>query len=135
MIGPAELMEGNIARRQVQPAAGRVISRTLFKYLIRDMLFSFSVSFLFFFAVFFVNQLLLMAQEILAKHVPFYQVVMLVFFAMPQIIAMSTPFASLMGTLMTIGRMSSDNEVLIILASGLSYRMVFIPAVIVGIFI
>jgi lipopolysaccharide export system permease protein len=40
-----------------------------------------------------------------------------------------------MGTLITIGRMSSDNEVLIILASGLSYRMVFIPALAVGIFI
>jgi lipopolysaccharide export system permease protein len=31
--------------------------------------------------------------------------------------------------------MSSDNEVLIILASGLSYRMVFIPALAVGVFI
>jgi len=113
----------------------RVISRTLFKYLIRDMFFSFFVSFLFFFGVFFVNQLLLMAQEILAKHVPFLQVVMLLFFALPQIIAMSSPFASLMGTLMTIGRMSSDNEVLIILASGLSYKMIFIPAAIVGILI
>jgi lipopolysaccharide export system permease protein len=40
-----------------------------------------------------------------------------------------------MGTLMTIGRMSSDNEVLIILASGLSYRMIFSPAVVVGIII
>jgi len=119
----------------VRPLSDRTISRTLFKYLVRDMFFSFFVSFLFFFGVFFVNQLLLMAQEILAKHVPFLQVVMLVFFALPQIIAMSSPFASLMGTLMTIGRMSSDNEVLIILASGLSYKMVFIPAAMVGIII
>jgi lipopolysaccharide export system permease protein len=36
---------------------------------------------------------------------------------------------------MTIGRISSDNEVLIILASGLSYKMVFVPAAIVGIII
>jgi len=36
---------------------------------------------------------------------------------------------------MTIGRLSSDNEVLIILASGLSYRMVFIPALVVGVVI
>jgi lipopolysaccharide export system permease protein len=118
-----------------QPVNDRTISRTLFKYLIRDIFFSFFVSFLFFFSVFFVNQLLLMAQEILAKHVPFLEVMMLLFFALPQVIAFSSPFASLMGTLMTIGRMSSDNEVLIILASGLSYKMVFIPAVIVGILI
>ena len=116
-------------------APGRIISRTLFIYLVKDILFSFLVSFLFFFAVFFVNQLLLMAQQILTKHVPLYQVVLLVFFALPQVIALSTPFASLMGTLMTIGRLSSDNEILIILASGLSYRMIFLPALFVGIII
>ena len=113
----------------------RIISKTLFRYFIRDTLFSFLVSFLFFFGVFFVNQLLLMAQEILAKHVPLFQVMLLVFYALPSIIALSAPFASLMGTLMTIGRMSSDNEILIILASGLSYRMIFIPALVVGVFI
>ena len=76
-----------------------------------------------------------MAQEILTKRVPLYQVILLLFYALPSIIAMSAPFASLMGTLMTIGRMSSDNEVLIILASGLSYRMIFLPALAVGILI
>ena len=114
---------------------GRGVSKTLFTYLIKDTLFSFTVSFLFFFGVFFVNQLLLMAQEILAKHVPLFQVVLLVFYALPQVIAMSAPFASLMGTLMTIGRMSSDNEILIILASGFSYKMIFLPALLVGIVI
>jgi len=119
----------------VMPESGRAVSQTLFKYFVRDTLFSFFVSFLFFFCVFFVNQLLLMAQEILAKHVPFLQVLLLVFYALPSIIAMSAPFASLMGTLMTIGRMSSDNEILIILASGLSYRMIFLPALAVGVVI
>jgi lipopolysaccharide export system permease protein len=65
-----------------------------------------------------------MAQQILTKHVPFYQVVLLVFYALPQIICMSAPFASLMGTLITVGRLSADNEVLIMLASGISYRMI-----------
>ena len=76
-----------------------------------------------------------MAQEILTKKVPIFQVALLIFYALPSIIALSAPFASLMGTLMTIGRLSSDNEVLIILASGLSYRMIFLPALAVGILI
>ena len=113
----------------------RTISWTLFKYITRDILFSFLVAFLFFFFVFFVNQLLLMAREILTKKVPLFQVVLLIFYALPTIIAMSAPFASLMGTLMTIGRLSSDNEILIMLASGLSYRMIFLPALAVGIVI
>ena len=117
------------------PDTGRTVSLTLFKYILRDSLFSFLVAFLFFFFVFFVNQLLLMAQEILTKHVPFYQVLLLVFYALPSVIAMAAPFASLMGTLMTIGRLSSDNEVLIMLAAGFSYRMIFLPALAVGILV
>ena len=111
----------------------RTLSRTLFMYLIRDIAFAFFISFIFFFCIFFINQLLLMAQQILTKRVPLYQVVLLLFYAAPSIIALSTPFAALMGILMTVGRMSSDNEVLVILASGLSYRMIFLPALVLGI--
>jgi lipopolysaccharide export system permease protein len=98
-------------------------------------MFSFLVSFLFFFFIFFVNQLLLLAQEILTKRVPIGQVALLVLYSIPSIIAMAAPFASLVGTLMTVGRMTSDNEVLVMLSSGLSYRNIFAPALAVGILI
>jgi lipopolysaccharide export system permease protein len=107
----------------------------MFRYIVGDTLFSFFVAFLFFFFIFFVNQLLLMAQEILTKRVPFYQVALLILYSLPSIIAMSAPFASLVGTLMTIGRLTSDNEVLVMLSSGLSYRNIFLPALLVGVII
>jgi lipopolysaccharide export system permease protein len=113
----------------------RAVSFTLFKYLVSEALFSFLVAFLFFFFIFFVNQLLLLAQEILTKKVPFYQVALLVLFAIPSIIALSAPFAALVGILMTIGRLTSDNEILVMLSSGLPYRNVFIPTIAVGILI
>jgi lipopolysaccharide export system permease protein len=111
------------------------MSRTIFLYIVSESLFSFLVSFLFFFFIFFVNQLLLMAQEILTKRVPFNQVALLVLYSLPSIIAMAAPFASLVGTLMTVGRLSSDNEVLVLLSSGLSYRNIFLPALAVGLLI
>jgi lipopolysaccharide export system permease protein len=113
----------------------RAMSVTIYRYIMTEAFFSFFISFLFFFFIFFVNQLLLMAQDILTKHVPFNQVALLVLFSLPGVIAMSAPFASLVGTLMTVGRLSSDNEVLVMLSSGLSYRNVFIPAITVGIVI
>ena len=113
----------------------RSMSRTIYLYILGEAFFSFLISFLFFFFIFFVNQLLLMAQDVLTKHVPVAQVALLVLFSLPGVIAMSAPFASLVGTLMTIGRLSSDNEVLVLLSSGLSYRNIFIPAITVGIVI
>ena len=121
--------------RQEPVHLSRNISRTIFLYLLKDIAFAFLISFLFFFAVFFVNQLLLMAQQILTKRVPLYQVALLLLYAIPSVIALSTPFAALMGILMAMGRLSSDNEILVILASGLSYRMIFLPALLVGLVI
>ncbi|MDR2019389.1 MAG: LptF/LptG family permease [Treponema sp.] len=110
----------------------RSLSRTIFWYIVRETLFSFLVAFLFFFFIFFVNQLLLMAQQILSKHVPFGQVALLIFYSLPSIIALTAPFACLVGTLMTVGRISSDNEILVMLSSGLSYANIFLPALAVG---
>ncbi len=110
----------------------RSISLIIFKSIVLEAAFSFFVSFLFFFFIFFVNQLLLMAQDILSKRVPFFQVALLVFYSLPAVIAMAAPFGALVGTLMTIGRLSSDNEILVMLSLGLSYLNVFLPAFVVG---
>jgi lipopolysaccharide export system permease protein len=67
--------------------------------------------------------------------VPFNQVALLILFSLPTVIAMSAPFACLVGTLMTVGRLTSDNEILVMLSSGLSYKNVFFPAVTIGIII
>ena len=111
----------------------RSISLIIFRYIIVEALFSFLVCFLFFFIVFFVNQLLLVAQVLLTQRVPFFRVVQLITYALPGVIALSAPFASLVGILMTIGRLSSDNEILVMLSSGLSYRNIFLPVIFVGI--
>ena len=103
----------------------RNISPTLFRYVLSEMLFSFMICFFFFFVVFFVNQILLMAKEVLTKRVPGDQVFLLIIFSLPTVIAMSAPFASLVGTLMTVGRLTSDNEILVMLSSGLSYKIIF----------
>jgi lipopolysaccharide export system permease protein len=112
--------------------SNRSISSIIFVAIVREAAFSFLVSFLFFFFIFFVNQLLLMAQDILSKRVPFYQVALLVMYSLPAVIAIAAPFGALVGTLMTIGRLSSDNEILVMLSLGLSYLNVFLPAFMVG---
>jgi len=122
-------------RRAMAMESKRGLSPTLFKYILSEALFSFFICFLFFFFIFFVNQILLMAKEVLTKHVPFTQVSLLILFSLPTVIAMSAPFASLVGTLMTVGRLTSDNEILVMLSSGLSYKNIFLPAITVGIII
>jgi len=99
----------------------------LYSYVGREFILSFLVAFLFFFFIFFVNQILLLAENILSKRVPFTDVLLLIFYSLPLILSLSIPFGTLVGALMTVGRFSSDNEMLAFQASGVPKGRVFVP--------
>lgn len=101
-------------------------------YIANEFIVSFLVSFSFFFFVFFVNQLLLLAEDILQKDVPLPAVAQLVFYSLPSIIALSVPFATLVGTLMAVGRLSADNEIVALRASGFSLKRIFYPVLLLA---
>lgn len=109
------------------------INRHVFyRYLLKELFLYFFVAFLFFFFIFFVNQILLVIQKILEKKVPLWDVVRLMTYALPSIIAQSAPFATLVGFLMCLGRLVSENEILIFRASGQSYRTILLPVLFLG---
>jgi len=114
------------------PRASLARSSIIGLYAAREFLFGFVVCFMFFFVVFFVNQILLMAEEILSKKAPVKEVLLLLVYAMPSIIAMSFPFASLVGALMAAGRLASENEVLAMMAAGIPPRRAFAPFLLLG---
>ena len=105
----------------------------IYRYIGREFLFSFFVCFCFFFFIFFVNQILFLAEKILEKHVPFKDVVMLLVYFMPSMISLSFPFAALVACLMTVGRLSSDNEILAMQALGVRHIKIFYPLIVLGI--
>jgi len=107
----------------------------LFSYLMKELFLFFIVAFLFFFLIFFVNQILLMAEDILKKRVPLFDVTKLIIYSLPFVIAQAAPFATLVGFLMCIGRLVSDNEILIVRASGLSFTILLAPVLVLGLLI
>ena len=107
-------------------------SHVLTRYLVRELLLYFSVAFLFFFTIFFVNQILLIAENILRQGAPVWDVVKLMTYSLPFIVAQSSPFATLVGFLMCLGRFMSDNEIIIFRASGFSYAHILCPVLVMG---
>lgn len=104
----------------------------IFVYIFKELFLYFSVCFLFFFFIFFVNQILLMAEEILSKKAPLKDVMLLMFYSLPFIIATSAPYAALVGTLMGLGRFVSDLEFLSMNALGISSSFILVPVFILG---
>ena len=111
------------------PKLGRAI---LIKYLYKELFYYFLICFAFLFVVFFANQILLIGEDMLAKRAPFTDVAKIMIYSMPALIAQSAPFATLVGFLMCLGRMASDNEILIFRASGFSFRSILYPVLILG---
>lgn len=107
---------------------------TIYIFIAREFFISFLVSFSFFFFIFFVNQLLLMAGEILEKNVSFSIVLRLIVYSLPAIIAIAFPFATLVGALMAVGKLSSDNEILALECCGISLKRIFLPLIVIGVF-
>ena len=107
----------------------------LIKYLFKDLFLYFLVSFFFFFMIFFVNQILLTVEDLLSKPAPFADVMRLMVYSLPFIIAQSAPFATLVGFLMSLGGMMTSNEILIFRAAGISFFKIFIPVAMLGVII
>ncbi len=105
----------------------------IYRYVGNEFLVSFLVAFAFFFFMFFINQLLLLAEDILQKDVPLIDVTRLIIFSLPSIIALSVPFATLVGTLMAVGRLSADNEIVALQAGGYPLRRIFSPILLLAI--
>ncbi len=114
---------------------GKLSDHILIKYLLKDLFLYFFVAFLFFFMIFFVNQILLTVEDLLAKSAPFKDVMRIMWYSLPFIIAQSAPFATLVGFLICLGGMMSNNEILIFRAAGFSFFRLLQPVLLLGIFI
>ncbi len=114
---------------------GILRNHILVKYLFKDLFLYFLVSFFFFFMIFFVNQILLTVEDLLAKSAPFSDVMRIMIYSLPFIIAQSAPFATLVGFLMSLGGMMSSNEILIFRAAGFSFLRILAPVAALGLFI
>ena len=92
--------------------------------------------FLFYFLIFFVNQILVLMLKLLGKNLPFWDVVLLIYYSLPSILSQTAPFATLTGFLMCLVRMNTDNEILILRASGQNPRLIIlVPVLALGLLI
>ena len=104
----------------------------LYRYVGKEYILSFIVAFLFFFFIFFVNQILVLAQKILLKNVRVMDVIMLVIFSIPQFLMYTMPFSSLASASMVIGNLSSQNEILALRSGGVHVRNIFMPILVIS---
>lgn len=73
------------------------------------------------------NRLFLLADLIIGKGVALLNVLELLLYTLPSVIAVSVPLAILSGSIMVFGRLSQDNEIIAIRAGGVNPGKIFKP--------
>jgi len=105
---------------------------TLSRYIFREILSPSLLGLGVYMLVLVTNVLFELAEFAIKRDVPTGSVVRILFYVLPQVLAMSIPMAILLGVLIGVGRLSADSEVIAMRAGGISYWRILFPALIIG---
>lgn len=100
--------------------------------MLKEFLPTFIVAFLFFFIIFVINHVLYYIKPLFEKNIPLDLIGMMFVTAFPLFTILSLPFGMMLATLMTMGRFSTDNEIVAFRALGFSIMKIFGPVFLCG---
>ena len=106
--------------------------KTLLRYLIAEILPPFFFGLLAFTFILLVFRILRLIELVVTRGVPLFQIGKLFALILPTFLEMTVPIAFLLAILLGLGRMSNDQELLAMKASGVSTPQIFWPIALVG---
>jgi lipopolysaccharide export system permease protein len=110
------------------------MSFLLYSYLTAEILGPFFASLLIINAILFLGKLSSLLEVIFGFGVDFSDFIRISIYLMPGLLLFSIPMTSILGVIIAFARLSADNEILALKASGVSLYRLLVPVVIVAIF-
>lgn len=109
--------------------------KILHRYIVKEFVSSFIFGLTVFSAILLLDQIFQLVDLFLSKGVGFFLIFQLFVLIIPNILSLTIPMAILFGVLLSYGRLSEDNEVTVMKATGISYKTLSMPIIIFVIFI
>jgi lipopolysaccharide export system permease protein len=106
--------------------------KTFFRYLIAEILPPFFFGLLAFTFILLIARILRLIELVVTRGVPLFQIGKLFALILPTFLEMTVPMAFLLAILLGLGRMSNDQELLAMKASGVSAPQIFWPIAFIG---
>lgn len=107
----------------------------LHKYVLKETTTSFLFGLLIFTFIFLTDKLFELVDLIITKGVPPEKVLLLLLYILPSFIAITVPMAVLLSTLLSFGRLMSENEITVVKSSGINAKMLMRPVILGALFI
>jgi lipopolysaccharide export system permease protein len=106
---------------------------TLYRYLTRELLSPFFLGLFIFTGLLLVGRMLKLVDMVVSKGVPLSEILLLIFYLLPNFAIITIPMALLLGVLLTFSRLSADSEIIAIKASGISLYRLLPPVVLLSV--
>lgn len=111
----------------------RVRPTIVWRYVFGEILTPVLLGLMVYVLLFLMNALFELAELAIKKDIPIGVVLRLLLYLMPRVLEMTLPMAILLGILIGIGRLSADSELIALRASGVSYRRILMPILVIAI--
>jgi lipopolysaccharide export system permease protein len=103
------------------------MKKTTYLYILKEVLPIFLIGLMLFTFILLMDKILKLIELIVTRGVSISQILILLLFISPSFLIFTIPIAVLLGTLLTFGRLSGDNEITAFKASGMSLYQLFLP--------
>jgi lipopolysaccharide export system permease protein len=104
-------------------------------YILKELIFTLLVSMGVLTFILVLSRLGKMADLVINKGVGFADILLLIAYSTPPYLTFTLPMAFLLSTIVVLGRLSSENEILVLKSSGVDLKNLFIPIIALGLFI
>jgi lipopolysaccharide export system permease protein len=101
-------------------------------YLFKELLLFFSLSLSVFTFILVLSRLGKMADLVINKGVNLKDILLLIAYLSPPFLTFTLPMAFLLSSVVALGRLSNENEILILKASGVNLKSLFVPVAMLG---
>ncbi len=106
------------------------MKRILSLYIIREITSLFMLGIVIFTLVLLMGRLITLTDLVVSHGVPLLDVSRMILYLVPSFLVFTIPMAFLLAVLLAFGRLSADNEIVVIKASGVSLLQIMPPVII-----
>lgn len=104
------------------------------RYILKELFYTFSLSIFVFTIVLILNKVLQLTELVVNKGVPIATILKLLLFLFPSFLIIIIPISILVASITTFSRLSTDNEIIILKAAGISLYKLLLPIIILSVF-
>jgi len=105
------------------------MAKIINRYILKELITSFSVGLLIFTFTLLMNKIIRLTELVINKGVPLSYILELLLYILPSFFAVTIPMAVLLSVLVTFSRLSADNEITALRASGISLYSLLPPVI------